>query len=251
MQYFHNATWGKWLAFIFAFIIEVLLGVNVYFLVKISTEAVFPDTGVLSTGVAALFGFGIFIGGMWVFLYAEYSFKAAHAYSQAMKTAPWREIIVILMVLGVIGLDITSLFFRREYLSNRGADWLFWFFVILALLPPAIGVVLHVLVNKPMKVRYAEAYQRIHSTTIDQLEREMPNMSLEHKLRFLSGDQEALTEHLGAKQERQSVIEAAKSDQQARDEAEKEQMSRPFFQFFQPKNQQERVSMNQNGRMNQ
>ena len=249
MQYFHNATWGKWLAFLFAFIIEVLLGVNVYFLVKVSTEAVFPDIAWISTAVATLFGFGIFLGGMWIFLYAEYSFKAARQYTLAMNTFWWREVVVVLMVIGVILLDLTSLSFRREYLSARGADWLFDFFVILALLPPAIGVVLHVLVNKPVKARYSEAYQRIQATTIDELESEMPHMSLEHKLRFLSGDTEAIQEHLGTKQEKQAQIAASRHEQDQRNKAEQEQMSRPLFQLFQPKGQEEQVNLNQNGQI--
>ena len=238
MHYFHNANWGKWLAFIFATIIEVLLGVNVYFLVDISTQAVFPGLPALSAIVGALFGLGIFLGGMWVFMYAEYSFQAAHTYSRHKQTWPWREIVVFALVLGVIGLDLTSLAFRREYLAARGADWLLVFFIILALLPPMIGVIIHVMVNKPAKAKYVEAYERIQGSAIADLEAEMPKMSLDRKLRFLQGDSAALEEHLSDNRTKVQEIEVARVTEKARSVEEQEQMAGPLARLFTPKQEQ-------------
>lgn len=234
MHYFHNANWGKWLAFAFATIIEVLLGVNVYFLVDVSTGAVFPGLPALAVVVAALFGVGIFLGGMWVFMYAEYSFTAARAYTLHKHAWPWRELIVFSLVLGVIGLDLTSLFFRKNYLEARGADWLLVFFIILSLLPPMLGVIIHVMVNKPTKVKYVEAYERMQGSTLADLEAEMPNMSLDQKLRFLQGDSTALQEHLAQSRTKVQQIEEARTASKQRTADEQEQMADPLARLFLP-----------------
>jgi len=228
MKWFHNANMAKWFAFVFALLIEVLLGVNAFFLVNVSTEIIFTEFPILALLVSALFGIGLFLGGMWVFMFAEYSYKACRAYTIAHNTWPWREVIVYLLIVGVIGLDLTSLAFRRAYLNNRGADWLFWFFVILALLPPLIGVLVHVFVNKPVEYRYGEAYDSIHQQTIDELVDVMPGMPLDKKLRYLNGDPDALREHLEAhttrtnrvKEIRENErIEAAEAKHREREEA--------------------------------
>lgn len=239
MKWFHNANAAKWLAFVFALAIEILLGVNAFFLVNTSTEVALAGFPGLALVISALFGLGLFVGGMWVFLYAEYSFKAARAYTTYHHTVPWREVIVFALIGGVIALDLTSLAFRKSYLSNRGADWLFWFFVILAILPPLIGVIVHVFVNKPVEFRYVETYNRLHQQTLDELESIAPGMSLDRKLRFLNGEGDALSEHL---QDHNSKINQVKdikereriatADKKAREREEAAKKASPMQQLI-------------------
>ena len=213
MRYFHNASFFKWVAFLFACVIEFLLGVNVFNLVQVSTQAAIPDIPYIAPIVALIAGIAMFFGGVFVFLGSGYAHKAARDYTTYYGVIAWREFIVKALVVAIVALDITSLAFRMQNLKTDNPIPLLVFFVILALLPPVLGVIVDVFVNRPVKSRLADTIQNVKINTADELGMMLHGMPLSMRLQFLQGDQSVIETFLKQREQETTLIESRKKNE--------------------------------------
>jgi len=164
----------------FTFAIESMLGINAAFLVdqsvSIVTDNMLKDTplsplsGMITLVVSLAVGFCFIFGGMWVFSGFMDSLDDAKAYTKEFKSKRWPETMVWLLMFAVIALDFTTLVFRSAFFAEKGALALFAFFVILILMPPILGPLIHVLEHTPhnrqmAKVRVQTEHRHTASMT--------------------------------------------------------------------------------------
>lgn len=223
-----------WMAFAFVLCIGVLLGVNIALLVFASTSVVLLNllTGfasglwiayVVSLGISALLGIAFLIGYMWTFAGASSTFEAAKAYAEEYATRwPWPQSLVIGLEVFFIVLDLISLSYRREFFQAKGAEQLFWFFVVLSLLSPVVGLLMHVLENKPLKFRLAEAGQHAANLVGDDIFSAIESMPPDRRTKVLfdrSGEELAnylQEQREEERQEREQTISREQERQQKR-----------------------------------
>lgn len=229
MSKFHNANFFKWVAFLFAVVIEFLLGINAFNLVQISTDAAIPEYQFIAPIVAGIAGAALFAGGMFTFLGTGYAMKAAKDYSRHHGTVAWREFVIGALVFAIIALDVVSLIFRMAYLQVPNPAPLFVFFLILALIPPVLGVIVDVFVNRPVKAKLNETVQEIKRDTADELGRMLKGMPLSQRLQFLqTGDSSILQNYVSTREQEHALIAEKRAN------AETEKMADPFVTLLEP-----------------
>ncbi len=199
-----------WMAFSFALCIGILLGVNIALLIFASTSIVSLNllgglpagqmlAYLISLSIAALLGLAFVVGYIWTFAGASSTYEAAAAYEHEYGCFwPWPRALVVGLELFFLALDLISLLYRREYFAGKGAEQLFWFFVVLSLLSPVIGLLMHILENKPLSHRLVEAQRHTANLVGDDLEQLINSMPFDKRTRVLSGDGAALREHYDA-----------------------------------------------------
>jgi hypothetical protein len=219
----------------FTFAIEFMLGVNAAFLVdqsvRIVTEnmltgtPIAPLAGAITLIASLAVGFCFVFGGMWVFGGFMDSLADAEAYEDENGTNAWPRVMVWLLFLAVIALDFTTLLFRAAYFAEKGASALFAFFVILLLMPPVLGPLIHVLENTPRGRRLNKARRQAEALEIDDVTRVVEAMDPDLRSRWLDGDATALQEHYDRVDvQRQEAYEY--EQQKIRERDEKKQKSR-------------------------
>lgn len=190
----------------FAFSIELMLGINVAFLVDQSLGIVahnmldgVPLLSALATVIplviSLLIGACFVLGGMWTFAGFMDNLDDARAYAEEYATNKWPVWMVWLILIAVIALDFTTLAFRAAYFAEKGAAALVWFFVILILVPGILGAFLHVLENTPRDRRMVKAERNVEQIDADAYEEALRTMPDDLRTRYLDGDETALQEH--------------------------------------------------------
>lgn len=190
---------------VFTFAIEFMLGVNAAFLVdqsvRIVTEnmltgtPIAPLAGVITLIASLAVGFCFVFGGMWVFGGFMDSLGDAEAYEDEYGTRAWPRMMVWALFVAVIALDFTTLLFRAAFFAEKGAIALFAFFVILILMPPVLGPLIHVLENTPRGRRLNKARRQAEALEIDDVTRVVEAMDPDLRSRWLDGDASALQAH--------------------------------------------------------
>lgn len=203
---------------LFTLAIEFMLGVNAAFLVDQSVVIVADNmlAGTMFAPLAsfiALFaslavGLCFVMGGLWTFGGFIDSLDDARAYVAEYGTSSWPVVMVWALFLGIIALDFTTLGFRAAYFTARGETSLLAFFVILILLPPVLGPLLHVLEHTPRDRRLSKVRQFAEALETDDMEYNIGIMDADLRTRLLNGDKTALNEHY-------ERVRAAELDDQA------------------------------------
>lgn len=239
---------------LFTLAIEFMLGVNAAFLVDQSVIIVADNmlAGTVFASLAsfiALFaslavGLCFVMGGLWTFGGFIDSLDDARAYCETYGTRGWPVVMVWALFLGIIALDFTTLGFRAAYFAARGETSLLAFFVILILLPPILGPLLHVLEHTPRDRRLSKVRQFAEALETDDMEYNIRVMEPDLRTRLLNGDATALNEHYDR-------IRAAELDDQAYEQqkiqerkAKQRQARRPLALAFR-RGQAETESINQ------
>jgi hypothetical protein len=233
-----HAIWW-WMVFWLVFCIGVLLGVNIALLVFASTSVVLvalleglPGATnlayVVSLAIALLLGTAFLVGYLWTFAGASSTFETAAAYAEAHGLRfPWPQALVIALEGFFIALDLISLLYRRQFFATKGAEQLFWFFVVLSLMSPILGLLMHILENKPLSYRLSEIRQHTANLVGDDLQALVGSMPFEHRVRALSGDETAVQEHLEQlrmrEEEARQVEEQRRQERQATEQARKQE----------------------------
>lgn len=200
----HSAAF--WMIWIFTLAIELMLGINAAFLLDqsllIVANNMLADTplaplgGLIALIVALLAGLAVVLGGIWTFTSFIDSLDSANAYHEHYGSkVPWATVLVCVLEGAIIGIDFTTLCFRATYFAERGAIWLFIFFIILIILPPILGPLLHVLENAPRDRRLALAYRQAEQLEATDLASAIEAMDPDLRTRYLNGDQDAISEH--------------------------------------------------------
>lgn len=211
-----HAIW-YWMAFWFIFCIGALLGVNIALLIFASTSVVLLNllsgfsagaalSYAVSLGISALLAAAFLIGYMWTFGGASNTYEAAKAYEHEYGVSWWwPRLLVVGLEVFFIALDLISLSYRREFFAAKGADQLFWFFVALSLLSPIVGLLMHILENKPLSHRLAEIRQYNANLVGDDIEAAIRAMPTDKRTRLLfdPDGETVLAEHFQEEQERQ------------------------------------------------
>lgn len=189
----------------FTFSIEFMLGVNAAFLVDQSISIVArnmlagtflePLASVITLLVSLAVGFCFVFGGMWVFSGFMDSLDDARAYMAEYGTNRWPVVMIWILMLAVVALDFTTLLFRAAFFAERGAGALFVFFLILILMPPVLGAIIHVLEHTPRDRRLAKARQYGESLESDDAEQLVRVMDPDLRSRWLNGDASAVQAH--------------------------------------------------------
>jgi hypothetical protein len=229
MNRFHNANFFKWVAFVFTVVIELLLGINAFNLVQISTQAAIPEYSFIAPVVAVIAGLGLFSGGMFTFLGTGYAMKAARDYTKYHGAIAWREWLVGSLVFAIVALDVISLVFRMQYLHLSNPVPLFLFFLLLAFIPPVLGVIVDVFVNRPVKAKLSDTIYTLKRDTADELARYVKGMPLSLRLQFLQSGDTSLLQNYVNKQEQEHQMIAER-----RTNAESERVADPFVTLLEP-----------------
>lgn len=223
-----------WVIGIFTFAIESMLGINAAFLIDQSVSIVARNmldgtplvslAAIITLIVSLAVGFCFIFGGMWTFSGFMNSLEDARAYRDYYGTGGWPVRMVWCLESAVVALDFTTLCFRATYFAERGALWLFVFFVILIILPPILGPLIHVLENTPHDRRLAKAYRYAEQISADDIDQAVQMMSAGHRTRLLSGDTGAIDDHYSsveaerarnAELEQQRIAERKQKQQRA------------------------------------
>jgi hypothetical protein len=221
-----------WVIGVFTFAIESMLGINAAFLVDQSISIVVRNmldgTGivyldaVITLIISLAVGFALIFGGMWTFAGFMDSLGDAKAYKEKYGTRRWPETLVWLLFIAVIALDFTTLCFRASFFAEKGALALFAFFVILIVLPPVLGPLIHVLEHTPRDRRLTKARQHAESLETDDIEHVVETMDPDLRSRWLNDDPTALQEHYERVLERrQEAYDYEQAQVQAREETQK------------------------------
>jgi hypothetical protein len=182
----------------FCLIIEVLLGLNVAFLVNENLQIILHHMmqgvflGIVATVVAGLLSLAVAacftLGGMWTFAGFLDSYKDAEAYEQAEATwGPWPRGLMILLLLMMMALDFFTLQFRATYFAQQGEAALFNFFVVLIALPFVLGCIIHVIENTPRNRRQTKAFNYAQQVAVGDEERAVQYMTPQERDQYLSG----------------------------------------------------------------
>jgi hypothetical protein len=211
---------------IFTFAIEAMLGINAAFLIDQSMGIVAHNMldgtpvaafgGLITLVISLAIGFCFIFGGMWTFTGFMDSLDDAKAYKDYYGTGEWPVRMVWSLEVAVVALDLMTLCFRATYFTEKGAFWLFIFFLILIFMPPVLGPLIHVLENTPRDRRLAKAYRHVEQLEADDISLAVEAMAPDLRTRYLDGDQDALQEHY-------ERVEALREDNHA---YEQEQMRR-------------------------
>lgn len=240
------------------FIIEVLLGINVAFLVDVNLQVVavhmmegvtllgmslepvaITVAFVISLAVAACF----MMGGMWTFSDFLDSYRDAEEYERAEGTSwPWPRLLMVAFLLVVMALDFFTLQFRATYFASTGETALFAFFCVLIVMPFLLGCLIHVIENTPRDRRLTKAYNYAQQVATGDEERAVQYMTAGERDMYLSGNRDdamasyyARTGQLSA--ERTRVEEERQADRQQRlaERAEtRERRRNPFLKAVPP-----------------
>ncbi len=251
----HHTLW-YWMAFSFAVCIGVLLGVNIALLIFASTSVVLLTllagltsgqvlAYIISLLIAALLGVAFLAGYIWTFAGASSTYEAAKAYTEEYGLNwPWPQYLVIGLELFFIVLDLISLWYRKQFFAARGAEQLFWFFVVLSLLSPVVGLLMHILENKPLRYRLTEAQRRASNLVGDDLEQLIDTMPFERRARIISGDETALSEHLEYIRQREQEVEQIEQARVKERDERRRNSNRPLVSasLLQSQNQAKRGS---------
>lgn len=203
---------------LFTLAIEFMLGVNAAFLVDQSVVIVADNmlAGTFLTGFAPFIallaslavGLCFVMGGLWTFSGFIDSLDDAKAYCEAYGTSFWPVVMVWALFIGIIALDFTTLGFRAAYFAARGEQSLLAFFVILILLPPILGPLLHVLEHTPRDRRLAKLRQYAEAIETDDVEQAVREMNPALRTRLLNGDGGAITDYYAQAQAEQEMAES-------------------------------------------
>jgi hypothetical protein len=204
---------------LFTLAIEFMLGVNAAFLVDQSVVIVAANmlAGTILSPLAPFIallasvavGMCFVLGGLWTFSGFVDSLEDAKAYCDEYGTSRWPVVMVWLLFIGIILLDFTTLGFRAAYFAARGETSLLAFFVILILLPPVLGPLLHVLEHTPRDRRLAKVRQYVEALETDDLEVAVKEMNPALRTRLLNDDPTAITDYYAQAQQEQEMIESA------------------------------------------
>ena len=241
----------------FAFSIELMLGINVSFLVDQSLAIVahnmldgVPFVSLLADFIplviSLLIGTCFVLGGMWTFAGFMDNLDDAKAYKDEYASNDWPVAMVWAIMIAVILLDLTTLAFRAAYFAEKGATALVWFFIILIFVPAILGAFLHVLENTPRDRRIVKAERHIAQVDADAYEETLQTMPDHLRTRYLNGDETAMEEHYSNVQAdrdslRQQEIDAmAARDELARKRQEQNESKKQAA--IRPANKRERVT---------
>lgn len=228
-----------WIAGIFTFAIEFMLGVNAAFLADQSLIIVTHNmlTGTPLDGLASVIaliaalavGFCMVFGGMWVFGGFIDNIEDARAYRDEYGTSSWPVALLWLLLIAIMGLDFFTLLFRAAFFAEKGALPLFAFFVILIFLPPIIGPLIHVLEHTPRDRRLTRARNHAETLEVDDITQAVEMMDPDLRSRWLGGDDTALNEHYErVDQERQAAFERAEAEEDERAAKRTKRLNRPL-----------------------
>lgn len=223
---------------LFTLAIELMLGVNAAFLVDQSVRVVSdnmlegtPLAGgssfialIVSLGV----GFCFIWGGLWTFSGFIDSLEDARAYVRHYRTNKWPVAAVWGLYIGIIAIDFATLFFRASYFAAKGETPLMAFFVVLILLPPVLGPLLHVLENTPRDRRLARVRQYAEAVAVDDIETAVKDMNPALRTRLLSGDGTALRDYYAQAQQQEEMYESRERQKLQGDEAQRDYAQRPL-----------------------
>ncbi len=204
-QHKKRHTLAYYVVALFTLAIELMLGINAAFLVFQSVSIVANNmlAGTSFMAIApliALFcslavGACFVLGGMWTYAGFIDSLEDAKAYIREYGAVVWPVLLVWLAFLSIIALDFTTLAFRAYYFAQRGETALLGFFVVLIILPPIMGPLIHVLENTPRDRRLAKVRHYAESLETDDMEHVVRSMDPDLRSRMLNGDQSAIQEH--------------------------------------------------------
>jgi hypothetical protein len=224
---------------LFTLAIELMLGINAAFLVSQSVSIVARNMldGTAFAGLApliALFcslavGACFVMGGMWTYAGFIDSLEDAKAYVQEYGTWNWPVWLIWAAFLAIIALDFTTLAFRAVYFAQRGETALLGFFIVLILLPPILGPLIHVLEHTPRDRRLSKVRQFAEALETDDMETVVQTMDPDLRSRMLNGDQSAIQEHYN-RVDAMRAENAAYEQQKIQEREEKRKHSRaPLF----------------------
>ncbi len=223
---------------LFTLAIEFMLGVNAAFLVDQSVIIVANNMlagtflATLAPFIALLaslaVGLCFVMGGLWTFSGFIDSLEDAKAYCTEYAAGWWPVAMVWFLFVGIIVLDFTTLAFRAVYFSARGESSLLAFFVVLILLPPVLGPLLHVLEHTPRDRRLAKVRQYAEAIETDDVELAIREMNPALRTRLLNGDQSAFTDYYAQAQQEQEMYESAERQKLYEREAKRQRARRPL-----------------------
>lgn len=222
-------TFAYYVVLLFTLAIELMLGINASFLVDQSVSIVAHNMldgtpfGGLSPLIALFCSLAVgacfVMGGMWTYAGFIDSLEDAKAYVAEYGTWRWPVLLVWLAFIAVIAIDFATLAFRSEYFASRGESALLGFFVVLILLPPILGPLIHVLENTPRDRRLAKVRRFAESLDTDDTEVAVRHMDPDLRSRLVNGDQSALNEHYTrVSEQRQQAYEYEQSKIKEREE---------------------------------
>lgn len=224
---------------LFTLAIELMLGINAAFLVNQSVRIVADNMlgGTPLEGIAPYIallvslgvGFCFIWGGLWTFSGFIDSLEDARAYVRHYATNKWPVLAVWGLYLGIIILDFATLFFRASYFTARGEASLMAFFIVLILLPPVLGPLLHVLENTPRDRRLARVRQYAEALETDDIETAVKEMNPALRTRLLSGDGTALIDHYNQVQQAEEMYESRERQKLQEDNRTRELANRPLL----------------------
>lgn len=236
----------------FCFMIEVLLGLNVAFLVNDNLQIVarnmtegvpFPAVSVIGASVAFLISLAVAsaftLGGMWTFSGFLDLYKDAEEYEHDQGTwGWWPRGLVVLLLLIIFGLDYTTLMFRAAYFSEKGASSLFLFFCGLIILPFVLGCIIHIIENTPRDRRQTKAYNYAQQVATGDEERAVQYMTPQERDQYLTpgGREDALANYYArVEQEQEGKLQVndekaqRKADRKAEKQRRKDEKRNPFL----------------------
>jgi hypothetical protein len=240
----HGAAF--WIVGLFTFAIESMLGLNAAFLVDQSLTIVVSnmlrDTpfSVLAPLITLFAGLVVGVcfvaGGVWTFAGFMDAIADAKAYAKAYKTNNWPVWMVRALFVAIILLDFTTLCFRATFFAERGAFFLFIFFLIIIALPPILGPLIYVLDNTPRDRKLTKARQYGEQLETEDIYSVIEQMDPDLRSRWLADDATALQEHYDrVNQQRQDAYEYEQQKIQERDQTDRPLVTIPLPNIFQPK----------------
>jgi hypothetical protein len=240
----HGAAF--WIVGLFTFAIESMLGLNAAFLVDQSLSIVVGNMlrGTPFAGLAPLItlfaglvvGVCFVAGGVWTFAGFMDAIADAKAYAKAYRTNNWPVWTVRALFAAIILLDFTTLCFRATFFAERGALFLFIFFLIIIALPPILGPLIYVLDNTPRDRKLTKARQYGEQLETEDIYSVIEQMDPDLRSRWLADDPTALQEHYDrVAQRRQEAYEYEQQKIQEREQTDRPLVTIPLPNIFQPK----------------
>lgn len=200
---FHSSVVGKFIVYPIVLVIEFTFGLGVYLMLAASTDVIIGSTG---SAIFAVIGGGFTaIGGIWVFLYGEYSMTDVIAYSKAHKENNVRVYSMYAVQVLFLALDFIALLYRSQFLPSNGKFLLISFGVIFMLLVFALGKILHAMENKPIDAVMSQTTQQLTDNVATDLRKVLVSMDLPDQLAFLNGNIEVAKKYIS---EKRKVVDA-------------------------------------------